>query len=132
MLTINSIQNTIYFDLLNRIPEGIHVFYRPSSNRFEYHYNDRSVDDELIMTPCLYEMEYAVRKEFYSSLSEAEYDLVRRYPFRKGFFDYLKEIGLRDTYNEVESIVALKIVKAWLEEHHINISRGYDIDASYI
>jgi hypothetical protein len=74
----------------------------------------------------------AVWKEFYSSLSEEEYDLTRLYPFCKGFFDYLEGIGLRDTYNEIESIVALKIVKAWLEEHNINISRGYDIDASYI
>ena len=132
MLTINSFNIYDYMDLINTTPDGLLVFYRPSANRFEYHYVGEHIDAELIMTPCLYEIKADIWETFYSRLSEAEYSLTQCYPFRKGFVSYLEEIGLRETLREAEADAACNALKTWLMKYNIDISSGYNIDTSFI
>ena len=39
--------------------------------------------------------------KFYSLLNEEQYDLAQSYPYKKGYFNYLREIGLYEIYEEV-------------------------------
>lgn len=117
MNTINTI-----LDLINEVPEGIHTYYNKAKMRFEYHYSDTTRDDNLILTPCIYECRGAIWNEFYSLLTAEEYDLAKSYPFRRGYCEYLKEIGLYETLQEAETIAKSKVMDKWLRNNNIVVN----------
>ena len=89
MITINSDANLL--SLINEIPEGIHTYYNKRYRRFEYHYESDIDNSDLIKTPCAYEMKASFKAVFYANLTEEQAEIARSYPFRRGYFDYLKE-----------------------------------------
>ena len=72
MMMINSIITDDFFVLLNNDIGGFHVYYNKKSNCFEAHCDNDLDSFDLIKTPCVYEMIYAFRQEFYSLLNEEE------------------------------------------------------------
>ena len=121
------------FALMNDVPDGIHVYYNKRFKRFQYHYESNLDSDNLIKAPCTYEMKREFMKTFYSLLTQAEYDLARSYPFKKGYFSYLKEIGLYEIYEEAETLTKEKNLLIWLIKNNIPFwGKNLDIDGRYL
>jgi hypothetical protein len=131
MITINS--NTNIFSLINEIPEGIHTYYNKRYRRFEYHYESDIDNGNLIKTPCAYEMKADFKATFYANLTEEQAKIARSYPFRRGYFDYLKEEGLYEIYAEAEYYVKLKAIIVWFIKNNICFPRNnIDVDCRYL
>ena len=131
MLTINTYENILCSGVINRNPNVIQVYYNTSRQQFEYHFEAEADNSSLILTPCLYSMKSAIWEEFYSMINETEYNLAQSYPYKRGFFDYLKEVGLYETFKAAENNVAIKAFERWLTVYNITL-RDIDIDCSYI
>jgi hypothetical protein len=121
------------FDLLNSVPDGIHVYYNKRFKRFQYHYESDLSSENLIKTPCTYEMKREFMKNFYALLSEEEYNVAKSYPFRKGYFSYLKEVGLYEIYEEAERLTKEKNLLVWMIKNNISFFGSCpDIDCRYL
>lgn len=128
MHTINMI-----YELINNDPAGIHAYYNKRDRRFEYHYESDLDSDYLIKTPCSYEMKHEIKMEFYSLLSKKQYVIATSYPFRKGYFSYLREIGLYELYMQAEDTVKEITLLIWIIKNHISFDeKCFDIDCSYL
>ena len=133
MKTFNSHINESIFDIINKVPEGIHVYYNKRCKRFECHYESDLDSDNLIKTPCAYEMNGAFKQEFYRLLTEDEYELATSYPFKRGYFDYLREIGLYEVYETAQYNAKVKALTVWFIKHNISFpTNGIDVDLRYI
>lgn len=119
MSTINR-NNYEFFEFINRVPEGLHTYYNRRYDRFESHYTsqgDRMHD--LSKAPCLYYLKSQIWDKFYSLLSEEEYEIATSYPYKRGYFNYLKETGLFEIYEAAEEIVAFKALSDWLTVNNL-------------
>ena len=131
MITINS--NTNIFSLINEIPEGIHTYYNKRYRRFEYHYESDIGKGNLIKAPCAYEMKADFKAVFYANLTGEQAEIARSYPFRRGYFKYLKEEGLYEIYAEAEYYVKLKAIIVWFIKNDICFPKNdIDIDCRYL
>ena len=131
MYTIDSYETIL--SLINEIPEGIHTYYNKRCRRFEYHYESDIDNSNLIKTPCLYEMKANIKAVFYANLTEEQAKIARSYPFRRGYFDYLKAEGLYEIYAEAEYYVKLKAIIVWFVKYDICFPRyEIDIDCRYL
>lgn len=131
MITINCPYS--FINLVNEIPEGIHTYYNKRHRRFEYHYENDIDNDNLIKTPCSYEMRAEIKATFYASLDEAQKEIARSYPFKRGYFDYLKEVGLYEIYEEAELRAKLKALIVWYIKNDIRISvKDINVDCRYL
>lgn len=120
-------------NLFNEIADGINVYYNKTKMRFEYHYGEGSRDDSLVLLPYVQEVWDSSWDEFYSLLTKEEYDRAKSYPFRRGYFDYLREIGLYETFKEAEEKAKLKFMEKWLNDNNIVVdANNLDIDCSYL
>lgn len=131
MSTINSYENVL--SLINEIPEGIHVYYNKRCKRFEYHYESDIYDSNLIKTPCAYEMKVDFKAAFLARLDESQYEKACSYPYRRGYFQYLKEEGLYEIYSEAEYYVKLKAITLWFIKNNICFPKNdIDVDCRYL
>ena len=131
MMTVFQTNNI--FDLLNNVPDGIHVYYNKRFKRFQYHYESDLSGGNLIKAPCTYEMKREFMKNFYALLNEEEYNIARSYPFRKGYFSYLKEVGLYEIYEEAERLTKVKNLLVWMIKNNIPFYGSCpDIDCRYL
>ena len=123
MHTINSAfyEKIFTMNLINEVPEGLHMYYDKNSHTFELYEFDSISDPNLILTPCAYLMKSAIWKEFYSMLTPEEYTIAKSYPYRRGFFDYLRETGLYGIYEEASMTVIVREFQKWLTIHNITI-----------
>jgi hypothetical protein len=120
MFTINR-NNTDFSELVNTVPEGLHLFYNRRYDRFEYHYDNGVVNRDLSKAPCVYYMKSQIWEEFYSLLSEEEYDIACSYPYRRGYFNHLKGTGLFEVYELARQNVINKAVTDWLQANNISL-----------
>ena len=117
---MNSINNGFdFYEILNYVPEGIHTYYNKKRRCLEYHNKSNLVSKNLIKAPCVYEMKCDFWAKFYSLLNEEQYDLAQSYPYKKGYFNYLREIGLYEIYEEAELLVKEEAVRSWIEKNEI-------------
>lgn len=125
--------HTNILDVINDIPEGIHTYYNKKYRRFEYHYEDDLGSNILIKAPCSYEMKREFLNTFYSLLNKQEYNVAKSYPFKRGYFDYLKEVGLYEIYEEAEYLTKVKKVLVWMIKNNIPMgSKPICIDCRYL
>ena len=73
------------------------------------------------MTPSTYEVEYYAHKIFDEILTDEEREIVDSYPYRKGFFRYLRETGIYETYRVAQERAAVFVAKKWAEENNLVI-----------
>lgn len=132
---MHSINSTIFEQLLeitNNSLELYHSYYNTKTNCFELYWDDSVEKPYLIITPCIYNMKGDMWREFYSLLDEEQTELARSYPFKRGYMDYLREIGLYDTLKVAEENVTVKAWETWLAKNKIDVSEGIVIDDSNI
>ena len=130
---ISIICNEDVFNLINEIPDGIHTYYNKKHKRFEYHYESNIDSDNLSMAPCAYEMKPQFWREFYNLLSKEDLRIAKCCPFGQGYFDYLKQVGLYETYQMAEYKAKLKALMIWFLKNDISLpENGIDIDCRYL
>lgn len=123
MLTINHelYEKIEFMGLINRECNGYHMYYNKNTDRFEPYNSAFMPYSNLILTPCEYKMKQAIWKEFYAILTPEEYTIANSFPFKRGFFDYLRETGLIGRYEEAHITVIVRIFQKWLLDNSINI-----------
>ena len=108
-------------NIINRVPEGTHTYYDKRHHIFVTRSSDNYESRNIILAPCSYYMKSQIWREFYLLLTEEQYELAKSYPYRKGVFDYLKEIGLYEIYRQAEENVEIKELTAWLIKNDIDL-----------
>lgn len=127
------IANANFLSLINEIPEGIHVYYNKRYRRFEYHYSGTIQSPNLIKTPCAYEMKGYFMEFFKKHLNDQQRDIAESYPFKRGYFDYLREMGLYDFYEESKMQAKANALTLWFIKHNIPlVTKDIDIDCRYL
>lgn len=123
MLTINYefYNKIIELALLNEVPEGAHMYYNEVTEDFELHSLDAMRNPNLILTPCEYHMKGEIWRVFYAMLDPEQFIIAKSYPYRRGFFEYLRETGLDGIYELARMIVVIRRFKRWLYVNDITI-----------
>jgi hypothetical protein len=108
--------------LINNVPEGTHVYYDKRRKVFVIRKSSNYESCNIILAPCSYLMKNLIWEEFYALLNEEELEIANSYPYRRGFFDYLKETGLYETYLQAEENVITKEFDSWVVQNNINVT----------
>ena len=121
MKTVNLYSTITEHSLVNQQAEGLHTYYNKKTNAFVILKAGKKVPSHILIVPNMSCYKSEIWRTFYSLLTEEELDVVNDYPYRRGFFEYLRETGLISNYYEAEEIVTVKVFKRWLEKNSINI-----------
>ena len=128
MHSINQFVEENLYELTNMSIDGLHTYY----NRVTHHFvicEDCDVEyDDLVIAPCSYHVTYEGRKLFYDSLSDEDRVKARSYPFKRGYMDYLREIGLYDHLVECEYTAVLNEWKRWIKKNSFDISQDIVVE----
>lgn len=114
-------EKILTMNLINNVPGGLHMCYNKRSHKFNPYKINSISNPNLVVNPCAYLMKSAIWKEFYAMLTPEEYALAKSYPYRRGFFDYLRETGLDGIYEEARMIVIVREFQKWLTINNITI-----------
>ena len=101
-----------------------YAYYNKCTQSIEF-YEEHEIpenDDNFILTPFTYEVEWYAREFFHEILTEDERDLVDNYPRKKGFFNFLRDIDLIETYYYAKEKAELLVAKNWAEENNLSIN----------
>ena len=96
------------------------VYYDTRRHRFEVRErSNRKVRASLVKTPYKESFNRSVWKRFWESLTPEENALANSFDEKHGFFDFMRETGLIDKYNNGYEDVAEEAIKAWITENDI-------------
>lgn len=73
----------------------------------------------LIQTPFHNSVSYHARKIFRENLTPKERRVVNSFPYRHGFFEFLRETGLIYKYYWAEEEAAKIVINEWIEYHDL-------------
>lgn len=74
----------------------------------------------LVPTPYVESFERAVRRAFWSSLTDEELLLANSFEKGPGFFDFMKETGLFGRYECAFQEVAEQVIDIWMSDNGIS------------
>lgn len=115
--------NNSYGDLMFYYSTKDGCFYAMTEQEASYKNNAKL---GLILAPCTYTREFKseVWKEFRNMLSEEERAIADSYPYRRGYFNYLEEEGLIDTYYAAKECVLRRECDNWFKRHSLNLTES--------
>lgn len=115
--------------LVNHVGVEIETYYDPVKGTFEVYDPDSSWKENgytkkefsrFILLPYDDEYSRAAWKPFYERLTEEETELAQSYPYRRGYFGYLRETGLIYIYEAAKDDVAADVIAAWEKSNGIS------------
>ena len=123
-MTNTIIEAIIENELINSSCEELEIYYSITDKCF-YALNEEEAEedeDNLIKAPCVYHYQSSIWKRFREMLTEEERIIADSYPYRRGYFNYLHEEGLIDTYYEAKESVARDVCAHWLKVNNLNLT----------
>lgn len=120
---VNKVQ---FFDdnnLFNVYGLDLCCYYNPHTNTFSYEmqYELDDVDHDLIEAPYMENFKWLIRKKFREILNKEELQLVDSYTEKRGFFGFLREVGLIELYEQAEELVKGDIIEIWEKHYGLHI-----------
>lgn len=119
--------------LVNTVGIDIVTYYDPKHNVFRHVNHSVSLRkngitskefDSYVALPYDTNYNKSAWGKFYELLSEDQLILATSYPYRKGYFNYLRETGLIDYYEEARELIAQDVISTWEFYHDISPDWG--------
>ena len=104
----------------NEVGLELVVYYDPKYNNLIALEESERILKRYVETP--YDsFKYDAMKRFWDTLDNEHRVLADSYTERRGFFQFMRETGLIDFYNEAYAAVAEEFVQMWEAKNHLNI-----------
>lgn len=110
----------IEHSLFNFCDSDTFSYYSPERNVLENHPWSFENDQELIQLPFSDEHRGTTWAFFWESLSDDEAALAQSFS-GPGFFEFMRETGLDENFNEAEIRMKKELIESWEQEHKLAI-----------
>ena len=111
-------------DLFNHAGVEFVVYYDPSHNAFIACEHDAHIPKRYVKTPYNQAVNFPSMKKFWQSLDDSSRALAESFSEKRGFFQFMRDTGLIEYYDEAYAAAAEEIICAW--EHDIHLSINWD------
>lgn len=109
-------------NLLNRAGNELVVYYDTKHKLFTTRsYDACRVPKHFVQTPYAEEAKRPGMKMFWQMLDDEHRSLAESFEEKRGFFQFMRETGLIDYYDEAFAQVAEEIICDWERENHLKL-----------
>lgn len=112
--------NISVFEVINSVDSGYRSFYDTVEKEFLVS-DEELLEPRYIKVPFASQARSAAWKLFYDSLDEDELAIANDYPYRRGFFDYMRETGLIVKFYDAEQTAITAMFESWVKKNNITV-----------